>query len=61
MPPPASDPWPPGIPRHPPHPERICWGCDQLCPVTDMRCGSEVVRAMHPCEMEDAGDQASRA
>ncbi|MGE3342665.1 MAG: DUF3079 domain-containing protein [Vicinamibacterales bacterium] len=49
---PNDERWPPGIPRRPAHPERICWGCDQLCPAGDMRCGSEVVRAMHPSETE---------
>lgn len=39
------------IPLHPSHPERICWGCDQLCPADDLRCGNEVVRAMHPVEL----------
>ena len=33
------------------HPERICWGCEQLCAADDLRCGNEVVRAMHPVEV----------
>jgi hypothetical protein len=35
----------------PAHPERICWGCDLYCPADDLRCGNEVVRAMHPLEL----------
>jgi hypothetical protein len=41
-----------GYPLHPKHPERICWGCEKLCPANDLRCGKE--RAAHPCE--DSGD-----
>ena len=40
----------PAIAR-PLHPERICWGCDFYCPADDLRCGNEVVRAMHPIEL----------
>lgn len=36
---------------NPSHPERICWGCDQYCPADDLRCGNEIVRAMHPVEL----------
>jgi hypothetical protein len=36
---------------HPTHPERICWGCNRYCPADDLRCGDEVVRAMHPAEL----------
>jgi hypothetical protein len=39
------------IPIHPSHPERICWGCDKLCPADDMRCGNGTVRAAHPVEL----------
>ena len=35
----------------PKHPERICWGCDNYCPVKDLRCGN---RSPHPIE-SDAG------
>ncbi|MBK9240270.1 MAG: DUF3079 domain-containing protein [Acidobacteria bacterium] len=35
----------------PAHPERVCWGCDHYCPSDDLRCGNEVVRAMHPIEI----------
>jgi hypothetical protein len=41
-----------GYPLHPKHPDRICWGCEKLCPANDLRCGKE--RAPHPCE--DSGD-----
>lgn len=44
----------PALPAHiarPAHPERICWGCDHYCPADDLRCGNEVVRAMHPVEI----------
>ena len=37
------------FPIHPPHPERLCWGCDLYCPATDMRCGNGA-------EARDAGD-----
>jgi hypothetical protein len=40
----------PAITR-PAHPERVCWGCDHYCPSDDLRCGNEVVRAMHPIEI----------
>jgi len=36
---------------HPVRPERICWGCDKLCPAEDLRCGNGTVRTMHPCEL----------
>jgi hypothetical protein len=39
------------IPLNPPHPERICWGCDLYCPADDLRCGNGTVRTMHPCEL----------
>lgn len=39
------------IALNPTHPERICWGCEQLCSADDLRCGNEVVRAMHPAEL----------
>jgi hypothetical protein len=39
------------IPLNPSHPERVCWGCDKLCPADDLRCGNGTVRTMHPCEL----------
>lgn len=39
------------IPIHPKHPERICWGCDKLCPVEDLRCGNGSIRTPHPVEL----------
>ena len=38
------------FPVRPPHPERICWGCDQYCPADSMRCGNGSVRTPHPVE-----------
>jgi hypothetical protein len=38
------------FPLHPSQPQRICWGCDQYCSVTDMRCGNGSVRTPHPAE-----------
>ena len=39
------------FPIHPAHPERICWGCEKLCPVTGLRCGNGTVRTQHPAEL----------
>jgi hypothetical protein len=39
------------FPLHPPHPERICWGCDHYCPAGDMRCGNGQSRTQHPVEL----------
>jgi len=39
------------FPIHPTHPERICWGCDLMCPANDMYCGNGTIRAPHPCEL----------
>jgi hypothetical protein len=39
------------IPLHPKHPERICWGCDKLCPADDLCCGNGTIRAPHPVEL----------
>jgi len=39
------------FPIHPRRPERICWGCDKLCPADDMRCGNGSIRAPHPVEL----------
>ena len=33
----------------PVHPERVCWGCEKLCPANDLTCGNE--RSLHPCEL----------
>ncbi len=43
-------PLPPKV-LHPPHPERICWGCDKYCPADDLRCGNGTVRTQHPAEL----------
>jgi hypothetical protein len=50
---PAERPSPP-LPKkvmHPPHPERICWGCDLYCPADDLRCGNGTIRTPHPVEL----------
>ncbi len=39
------------FPIHPAHPERICWGCEKLCPENDMCCGNGAIRTPHPCEL----------
>lgn len=28
------------FPLNPPHPERICWGCDRYCPADSLACGN---------------------
>jgi len=38
------------FPRHPKHPERICWGCDKYCPADNLICGNGSGRTEHPCE-----------
>lgn len=38
-------------PLRPGHPERVCWGCEKLCPADDMRCGNGTDRAQHPIEL----------
>ena len=38
-------------PRHPKHPERVCWGCDRYCPADDLACGNGSVRTPHPVEL----------
>ncbi len=35
----------------PKHPERICWGCDHLCPADDLACGNGTIRTPHPVEL----------
>ena len=39
------------FPLNPPHPERICWGCDKYCPADDLACGNGTIRTQHPCEL----------
>lgn len=39
------------FPINPPHPERVCWGCDLFCSAKDMRCGNGSDRTMHPAEL----------
>ncbi|MCC6662726.1 MAG: DUF3079 domain-containing protein [Polyangiaceae bacterium] len=39
------------LPRNPPHPERICWGCEKLCPAGDLTCGNGTERTPHPAEL----------
>lgn len=38
-------------PAAPPHPERICWGCDRYCPAADLACGNGTIRTLHPAEL----------
>jgi hypothetical protein len=38
------------FPRHPKHPERICWGCDKYCPADNLICGNGSGRTEHPAE-----------
>jgi hypothetical protein len=42
---------PPRLPQNPKHPERICWGCDKLCPAGDLACGNGTIRTLHPAEL----------
>ncbi len=39
------------FPLNPPHPERICWGCDRYCPADSLGCGNGADRTMHPSEV----------
>lgn len=39
------------FPLSPRHPERVCWGCEKLCPADDLRCGNGTERAQHPIEL----------
>lgn len=39
------------FPLNPPHPERICWGCDRYCPADSLACGNGAGRTQHPAEM----------
>jgi hypothetical protein len=36
-------------PITPKHPERICWGCEKLCPVNHLNCRE--TRVPHPVEL----------
>jgi hypothetical protein len=36
---------------NPPHPERICWGCDRYCRAEDLACGNGSIRTQHPSEL----------
>ena len=36
---------------HPKYPERVCWGCDRLCPAENLYCGNGTIRAPHPMEL----------
>ncbi len=38
-------------PTHPVHPERVCWGCDKYCPMSDLACGNGTIRTPHPVEL----------
>ena len=38
-------------PLHPRHPERLCWGCDRLCPADSLACGNGTIRTLHPVEL----------
>jgi len=38
---------------HPRHPERICWGCEKLCPTNNLMCRE--TRAAHPVELYGEG------
>ncbi len=39
------------FPLNPAHPERVCWGCDQYCPSSNMACGNGASRTQHPVEV----------
>lgn len=39
------------FPSNPPHPERVCWGCDRYCAADSMACGNGSVRTLHPAEL----------
>lgn len=40
-----------GLPLHPRHPERVCWGCDRYCTASDLACGNGTIRTPHPVEV----------
>lgn len=39
------------LPIVPKHPERVCWGCDKLCPADSLACGNGTIRTQHPVEL----------
>jgi hypothetical protein len=39
------------FPVNPPHPERLCWGCDKYCPADSLMCGNGADRTQHPAEL----------
>jgi hypothetical protein len=39
------------IPLFPKNPDRICWGCDKLCPAESLACGNGTIRTQHPIEL----------
>jgi hypothetical protein len=39
------------FPVVPPHPERICWGCDKYCPADSLMCGNGTLRTPLPSEL----------
>jgi hypothetical protein len=39
------------LPIRPPHPDRVCWGCDKYCPASDLACGNGTIRTPHPQEL----------
>jgi hypothetical protein len=41
----------PAAPLHPAHPERVCWGCERLCPADALACGNGTIRTLHPIEL----------
>ena len=41
----------PKIAINPKYPERLCWGCEKLCPANDLRCGNGTIRTQHPAEL----------
>ena len=43
-----------GIPLHPKHPDRVCWGCERFCPANDLACGNGTIRTPHPLELYGA-------
>lgn len=38
-------------PLRPAHPERVCWGCERLCPADSLACGNGTIRTLHPIEL----------
>jgi hypothetical protein len=36
---------------HPARPERVCWGCEKLCPAHDLACANGTIRTPHPSEL----------